>query len=105
MTRRKRENFRDEYKPKGDIAHTHMNPLSRDDMNREQFTDGWFDCDIYELMFREDTKTFDEAVNRAMSLEAITKRLRFRQRKRISAIRNMAGDKEYGRRYGRSPIS
>ena len=90
MTRRKRENFRVEYKPKGDIAHTHMNALSRDDMNREQFINGWFDSDIYELVFREGTQMFDEAVNRALSSEAIMKRSGFRQRKRISAKRNMA---------------
>ena len=74
----------------GDIAHTLMNALSRDDMNREQFIDGLFDSDIYELLLREDPQTFDEAVNRALSLEAITKSSRFRQRKRTSAIRTMA---------------
>ena len=74
----------------GDIAHTHMNALSLDDMNREQFIDGLFDPDIYELLLREDPQTFDEAVNRALSLEAIKKGSRFRQRKRISAIRTMA---------------
>ena len=42
----------------GDIAHTHMNALSRDDMNREQFIDGFFDSDIYELLLREDPQTF-----------------------------------------------
>ena len=74
----------------GDIAHTHMNALSRDDMNREQFIDGLFDSDIYELLLRKDPQTFDEAVNRALCLEAITKGSRFRQRKIISAIRTMA---------------
>ena len=67
-----------------------MNALSRDDMNREQFIDGLFDSDIYEMILREVPQTFDEAVNRALSLEAITKGSRFRQRKRISAIRTMA---------------
>ena len=57
---------------------------------REQFIDGLFDSDVYELLFREDPQTFDNAVNRALSLEAITKGSRFRQRKRISAIRTMA---------------
>ena len=69
---------------------SHMNALSRDDTNREQFIDGSFDSDIYELLLREDPQTFDEAVNRAMSLEAITKGSRYRQRKRISAKRTMA---------------
>ena len=67
-----------------------MNTLSRDDMNREQFIDGLFDSDIYELLLREDPQTIDEAVNRALSLEAITKCSQFRRWRRILAIRTMA---------------
>ena len=74
----------------GDIAHKHMNALSRDYMNREQFIDGLFDSFVYELLLREYPQTFDEAVNRALSLEAITKGSRYGQRKRISPIRTMA---------------
>ena len=61
----------------GDIAHTYMNALSRDDMNREQFIDGLFDSDVYELRLREDPQAFDETVNRSLILEAITKVSRY----------------------------
>ena len=73
-----------------DITNTHRNALSRDDMNEEQFIDGLFDSDVYELLLREDPQTFVEAVNRALSLEAITKGSRYRQRNKISAIRTIA---------------
>ena len=66
----------------GEIANVNLNAAARDDMAREQFIEGLYDPDIQELIQREDPPNFVEAVNRALSLDAIHRSARNRQRRR-----------------------
>ena len=65
----------------GEIANTNLNRDARDDMNREQFIEGLWDAGIQELLQREDPQTFADAVNRALSLDAINRTARNRHRR------------------------
>ena len=67
----------------GEIANANMNRAVCDDMNREQFIDGLLDTEVQELLLREDPPTFEEAVNRALNLDALSRLARDRQRRRI----------------------
>ena len=69
----------------GEIANNNLNRNARDDMNREQFIEGLLDAEIQELLQREDPQTFTDAVNRALTLDAINRSARNRQRRKVGA--------------------
>ena len=46
----------------GEAANTNLGAHARDDMNREQFTDGLFDFELQELLLREDLENFNQVV-------------------------------------------
>ena len=86
----------------GEIANTNLNRNARDDMNREQFIDGLWDAEVQELLQREDPQTFADAVNRALSLDAINRTARNRQRRKAGVAfanfdSNMTGPSNYQR--------
>ena len=56
----------------GESANATMNGITRDNMNREQFNDGLFDLEIEELLLREDPNTFNDAVDKALNIDAIS---------------------------------
>ena len=64
-----------------------MNAATRDDMNREQFIDGLYDAEIQELLLREGPQNFSAAVNMALSLDAVVRNSRMRQRRRLVSLR------------------
>ena len=66
-----------------------MNAATRDDMNREQFIDGLCDAEIQELSLREDPQNFSAAINRALSLHAVARNSRMRQRRRLASLRSV----------------
>ena len=51
-------------------------------MNREQIFDGLFDLEIHDFLLREDPNTFNEAVDRAPNIDAISQESRLRQHRR-----------------------
>ena len=63
------------------IANAAKNAITRDNMNQEQFIDGLFDLEIQELILREDPKTFNDAINRSLNIDAISRGSRLRQRR------------------------
>ena len=71
----------------GEIANANLNAAARDDMAREQFIDGVLDSEIHELLLREDPPNFNDAVNRALSLDAIGRSTRNGQRRRTTTSR------------------
>ena len=71
----------------GDEANANLNQQARDDMCREQFIDGLLDSEIHELLLREDPPNFNDAVNRALSLDAIGRSTRSGQRRRTTTCR------------------
>ena len=73
----------------GDVANHNMNAATRDDMNREQFIDGLYDAEIQELLLREDPQNFSAAINRALSLDAVARNSRMRQRRRLASLRSV----------------
>ena len=48
----------------GEVANTNLGAQARDDMNREQFTDGLCDFELQKLLLREDLENFNQAVAR-----------------------------------------
>ena len=64
-----------------EIANAAMNAITRDNMNQEQFIDGLFDLEIQELILREDPNTFNDAINRSLNIDAISRGSRLRQRR------------------------
>ena len=73
----------------GEVANHNMNAATRDDMNREQFIDGLYDAEIQELLLREDPQNFSAAINRALSLDAVARNSRKRQRRRLASLRSV----------------
>ena len=57
----------------GEVANTNLGAQTRDDMNREQFTDGLCDFELQELLLREDLEIFNQAVARAQALDMARK--------------------------------
>ena len=53
----------------GEVASTSLGAQTRDDMNREQFTDGLCDFELQELLLPEDLEHFNQAVARAHALD------------------------------------
>ena len=56
-------------------------------MAREQFIDGVLDSEIHKLLLREDPPNFNDAVNRALSLDAIGRSTRNGQRRKTTTSR------------------
>ena len=73
----------------GEVANHNMNAATRDDMNREQFIDGLYDVEIREFLLREDPQNFSAAINRALSLDAVARNSRMRQRRRLASLRSV----------------
>ncbi len=71
----------------GEIANVHLPANARDDMCREQFIEGLSDLEIQEMLLREDPPTFNDAVTRAVALQAILTGTRARRKK--AAVRQM----------------
>ena len=66
-----------------------MNSATRDDINREQFIVGLYDAEIHELLLREDPQNFSAAINRSLSLDAVARNSRMRQRRRLASLRSV----------------
>ena len=73
----------------GEIANHNMNAATRDDINREQFIDGLYDAEIQEPLLREDPQNLSAAINRALSLDAVARNSRMRQRRRLASLRSV----------------
>ena len=71
----------------GESANATMNGITRDNINREQFNNGLFDLEIEELLLREDPNTFNDAVDKALNIDAISRGSRTRQRRRLATTR------------------
>ena len=59
----------------GEVANTNLGAQARDDMTREQFTDGLCVFELRELLLREDLENFNQAVARAQALDMARKTL------------------------------
>ena len=73
----------------GEVANHNMNAATRDDRNRQQFIDGLYDAEIQELLLREDPQNFSAAINRALSLDAVARNSRMRQRRKSASLRSV----------------
>ena len=73
----------------GEVAKHNTNSATRDDMNWEQFIDGLYDAEIQEVLLREDPQNFSAAINRALSLDAVARISRMRQRRRLASLRSV----------------
>ena len=71
-----------------DIAFATYNAATKDEFNRDQFIEGLLNDELHDLLTREQPRTFLEAQNRALSLEAIGKNSRKRSRRHIAAVRS-----------------
>ena len=72
-----------------DIAFANYNATTKDEFNRDQFIEGLMDDKLHNLLMREQARTFLEAQNRALSLEAISKKSRKRSRRHTAAVRSV----------------
>ena len=73
----------------GEVANTNLRAQARDDMNREQFTDGLCDFELQELLLREDLENFNQAVARAQALDMARKTVRMKSRRRPNHVRSV----------------
>ena len=73
----------------GEVANTNLAAQARDDMNREQFTDGLCDFELQELLLREDLENFNQAVARAQALDMARKTVRMKSRRRPNHVRSV----------------
>ena len=73
----------------GEVANTNLRAQARDDMNREQFTDGLCDFELQELLLREDLDKFNQAVARAQALDMARKTVRMKSRTRQNHVRSV----------------
>ena len=73
----------------GEVANKNLGAQARDDMNREQFTDGLCDLELQELLLREDLENFNQAVARAQALDMARKSVRMKSRRRPNHVRSM----------------
>ena len=89
----------------GEIAEVTMNAARRDNMNREQFIDGLFDLEIQELLLREDPNTFNDAVDRALNIGAISRGSRLRQRRRLATTRYLQQSDQFADRHHVQAVS
>ena len=89
----------------GEIANATMNAATRDNMNREQFIDGLFDLEIQELLLREDPNTFNDAVDRALNIDAISRGSRMRQRRRLATTRYLQQSDQFVERHHVQAVS
>ena len=71
-----------------DIAFATYDGATQYEFNRYQLIDGLQDDELHNLLTREQPRTFLEAQNRALSLEAITKNSRKRSRRHTAAVRS-----------------
>ena len=71
----------------GDVTNVNIGAQARDDMNREQFTDGLFDEELQDQLLWEDLGSLAQAVARAQALELVNKTSRARNRKRLHFAR------------------
>ena len=70
-----------------EVANTNLGAQARDDMNREQSTDGLCDFELQELLLREDLENFNQAVARALALDMARKTVRMKSRRRRYHVR------------------
>ena len=73
----------------GEVANTNLGAQARDDMNREQFTDGLCDFELQELLLREDLEKFNQAVARAQALDMALKTVNMKSRRWPSHVRSV----------------
>ena len=73
----------------GEVAKTNLGAQARDEMNREQFTDGLCDFELQELLLREDLENFNQAVGRAQALNMARKNVRMKSRRRTNHVRSV----------------
>ena len=73
----------------GEVANTNLRAQARDDMNREQLTDGLCDFELQELLLREDLEKFNQAVARALALDMARKTVRMKSRTRQNHVRSV----------------
>ena len=73
----------------GEVANTNLGAQARDDMNREQFTDGLCDFELQELLLREDLENFNQAVARAQTLDMVRKTVRMKSRRWPNHVRSV----------------
>ena len=73
---------------KGMLVYNNVDAEQRAEQFRERFIEDLHCPEILEVLFREDTRTFRETVDRAVDLEAITEFKRSRPNKRVDALRN-----------------
>ena len=97
--------FSRQVKSLGEIANATMNATTRDNMNREQFIDGLFDLEIQELLLREDPNTFNDAVDRALNTNAISRGSRLRQRRRLTTTRYLQQPDQFVERHHVQAVS
>ena len=78
-------------------ANTNLGAQVRDDMKREQFTDGFrsanidapADFELQELLVREDLENVNQAVVRAQALDMACKTVRMKSRRRPNHVRSV----------------
>ena len=70
----------------GEVANLNLGAQARDDMIREQFTDGLCDFELQELLLREDLENFNQAVSRAHALDMARKTVRMKSRRRPNYV-------------------
>ena len=75
--------------PLGEVANTNLGAQARDDINREQFTDGLCDFELQELLLREDLENFNQAVARAQTLDMARKTISMKSRRRQNHVRSV----------------
>ena len=73
----------------GEVANTNLGAQARDNMNREQFTDGLCDFELQELLLRENLENFNQAVARAQALDMARKTVRMKSRRRLNHVRSV----------------
>jgi len=69
--------------------------MDRDEQDRlaqDQFIGGLRDEELQELLYREEFGTLEEAMSRALRVEAATRMSRTKQKKRSTAVRRMMDD-------------
>ena len=89
----------------GEIANATLNAATRDKMNREQFIDGLSDLEVQELLLREDPNTFNDAVDRALNIDAISRGSRMRQRRRLATTRFLQQSDQFVERHHVQAVS
>ena len=90
LTQKGGESFRDfarKVRSTGMLVYANINTEQRDEQFRERFIEGLSNPDQLEVLLREDNRTFREAVERAVDVDAIAKSIRNLPNKRMEAFR------------------